>query len=797
MNKLFKTLVCSLFILLFFSTSVNSQTIVDVNLRKYIRKFCPSCLDNNGNLLDSAKKIINLTIKLDTNDIVNRITTSKGLEGFTNLKQFYFSFYHTNQYLSTSHKFDSLPPQLEMLSLFYSNFDKIDKVPSSLKSLTIYNYKGDILPKLPNSLKKLNLYLNDNSFVSFPKLPDSLQEFGFTSPYFKNIPPLPDSLMILSLSMQELVSIPILPKDLKSLGLFYTKKIKQLPVLPSKTVSIFIYMSDSLKYIPNFPDSLNLLTILSCESLTKIPPFPKNILQIKISETGIVCLPYLPNYVRTVYSDASCLPNKPPFLTDVIIGQIRDINLVSICDKNNVNNCLISPTIIGKIYYDLNNNGIQNLGEPNVKQALIKSADGNLMNITDSTGKYLLTADYSKVYTISPSLSTYFKVTPLSRTITTTAATAQRFDSLDFAIQSVGTFPDLSLSITSGNARPGFSSVSTLTYRNTGTTTLNGTITLTIDDKQTFVSADIPPTAQSGNTLTWNFSNLLPFEFKNINITFKTLVTAPLSSFAVTKVKGAITNATDVNETNNSETAQIQVRGAYDPNDIQVDKASVATINKIETTPLSYTIRFQNTGNAEALRVEVIDTLTKKLDVTAIEMLGASHPYDLQIVSDSGKVRDYTIVKWTFDGIYLPDSVSNERGSHGFIKYRIKNDTKKMGFTTDSIFNKAAIYFDFNSPVITNKVKTLFAPIVSTTELKSLGLSVFPNPTKGILNIAVSNDNIKDMVIEVINLNGQVVKSEILRGQNIQVNIQSIASGLYFLKVKTSDGIGVLKIMKE
>ena len=120
-----------------------------------------------------------------------------------------------------------------------------------------------------------------------------------------------------------------------------------------------------------------------------------------------------------------------------------------------------------------------------------------------------------------------------------------------------------------------------------------------------------------------------------------------------------------------------------------------------------------------------------------------------------------------------------------------------MGATMDSIFNKAAIYFDFNKPIITNSTKTLFVLTVSATEMKDLGLSVFPNPTTGILTINATKKTAQELTIDVMNMNGQVLMHQILRGQNPQINVQELAAGLYFLKVKTSEGIGVMKIIKH
>ena len=48
----------------------------------------------------------------------------------------------------------------------------------------------------------------------------------------------------------------------------------------------------------------------------------------------------------------------------------------------------------------------------------------------------------------------------------------------------------------------------------------------------------------------------------------------------------------------------------------------------------------------------------------------------------------------------LPDSNVNEPASHGFIKFRIQQ--KASNPTGARIENTAAIYFDYNAPVLTN-----------------------------------------------------------------------------------------------
>ena len=777
MKKLVQILILQAFILAAF-TSANAQQVTDVNLKNMILANCPTCLDNNGYLLPDAQAITNLSLNFGTDATVQ---TTKGLEGFTNVSN--ITFFNSFNSSSLNHKVDSLPQNLFVLHLLSANYKKIDKLPSNLKTLWIVSYSDSTLPQFPNSLKTILLHIKNVTVL--PTLPESLDQLSL-------------------INADNLSFLPTLPRKCSLLDLEaqHNTKLSVLPVLPSTLTYINVKNFIKLRYIPNLPNSIKSIYLTGDSLFEQLPtPFPTQLDVLFIEGTKIRCLPILPNSITQLHtSDINCLTNIPTFLIDINmqIGNltVRNKLNIAICNRTN-SNCQYPASISGKIYHDSNNNSIQDNNEPYTKQLPIKSTDGNLTTLTDTLGKYFLIGDSLKTYTFSPIFSNnYFKVVPLSRTITTTAAIAQRFDSLDFAIQSLGTFPDIALSLTSGNARPGFNSISTLTYKNVGTTTLNGTITLTLDAKQTFVSADVIPT-QNGNVLTWNYTNLQPFEVKNINITLKTLVTAPLSSRVFSTAQSTITGATDANNANNSEETGVTVRGAYDPNDKQVSPSVVGSNGGIATRPLTYTIRFQNTGNAEAIRVEVVDTLTKKLDITTLEMLGASHPYELKIVSDSGKVKDFTVVKWVFDDINLPDSTSNEKGSHGFIKFRIKNDTRKMGATMDSIFNKAAIYFDFNKPIITNSTKTLFVLTVSATEMKDLGLSVFPNPTTGILTINATKKTAQELTIDVMNMNGQVLMHQILRGQNPQINVQELAAGLYFLKVKTSEGIGVMKIIKH
>jgi len=73
-------------------------------------------------------------------------------------------------------------------------------------------------------------------------------------------------------------------------------------------------------------------------------------------------------------------------------------------------------------------------------------------------------------------------------------------------------------------------------------------------------------------------------------------------------------------------------------------------------------------------------------------MIAASHQYEVAI--------ENRIATWTFPQINLPDSTSDEAGSHGFIKFKVQR-VDGLGVGTQ-IPNRVGIYFDYNAPVITN-----------------------------------------------------------------------------------------------
>jgi Leucine-rich repeat (LRR) protein len=228
-----------------------------------------------------------------------------------------------------------------------------------------------------------------------------------------------------------------------------------------------------------------------------------------------------------------------------------------------------------------------------------------------------------------------------------------------------------------------------------------------------------------------------------------------------------------------------EIIGSYDPNDKSAQPLGVGNAHYIlPNTPIDYLIRFQNTGTDTAFTVVIRDTLSQWLDVETFKAGISDHAFRLDI-------EGANILKFTFDNILLPDSNVNEAASHGFVRFRITpKSSTPLGTKID---NRAAIFFDFNAPIITNWV----FHTVDTGFLERKTVSVFsgtapapqqiyPNPVRSGDLLYFENLPIGTNKISLIDPLGKVVFAAELLGNSMRVP-NGLASGIYFLE-QTGDG---------
>jgi streptogramin lyase len=228
------------------------------------------------------------------------------------------------------------------------------------------------------------------------------------------------------------------------------------------------------------------------------------------------------------------------------------------------------------------------------------------------------------------------------------------------------------------------------------------------------------------------------------------------------------------------------VTGSFDPNDKTGFPQGYADAHYIfPKTEIEYLIRFQNTGNDTAFNIVVRDTLHSFLEPTSIQAEASSHPY-------IWKVDENGVLSFYFNDILLPDSTTNLLGSQGFVRFRIAH---KADISLGSVIpNSAAIFFDFNAPIITNEtwhtVDTGFLekniPTISISDKPNeynLLLQVSPNPVDAGEFIYFEKLKTGFYQFFLRNALGQVVCETNLIDNKLKLP-QNLVSGSYFFEIK-------------
>jgi uncharacterized repeat protein (TIGR01451 family) len=469
---------------------------------------------------------------------------------------------------------------------------------------------------------------------------------------------------------------------------------------------------------------------------------------------------------------------------------------------------------------------------------------------------------------------------------------------------------DLLANMVAPGFRSGFTTDIILNGMNDGCLPISGTISIVLDSLVDFNYSIPNPDFSSGDTLKWNF----------IDFIYDSLFIAPIINVTTT---GQIGDTVcfqvwiepvigDADSSNNFKTYCFPVVNGYDPNDKQVfPKGDCVPNYVLKDEKLTYTIRFQNTGNSEAINIHIIDTLDQNLDINSLNVIGYSHPIITEVISGN-------VLNFRYDNIMLPNSGNDQ----GFVVYEVAPLIGTPDYTM--INNTSHIYFDFNPAIITNTVfntlvdsipsystsenitvchnseytmpdGTVYSniispishqsnlwmvdgcdsiitvnldvlPIIDTgitiiqeifglesqasgmnyqwydcntqlplagetsqilspiqpgeyyvvvsngncsdtsacyvagtigmNEISSNSIQIYPNPAQNEITVFLQNEN-TTADIEIYSLNGQLLYSVSSQIQSTKISVNEFSSGIYFVKVKTENGIANFKLVKE
>ena len=391
--------------------------------------------------------------------------------------------------------------------------------------------------------------------------------------------------------------------------------------------------------------------------------------------------------------------------------------------------CHSYPVITGEVFYDNNSNGIKDPTEPNATNIKVKLVSGRYA-FTDNKGHFIMYADSLGVNNLTINNPNFYVALP--QTINYTFNSFDTVVTSSFALQPIVSVDSMELTVTPINfrARPGFSYPYIISYKNIGTNTISPTLDFSFNNtKLTYDSSNNTSVTSAVNNLSLSISNIVPGQTGNFVAYFRVKPTVAIGDSVI--VYATLTKAVNAKVVS-------WVWGSYDPNDKEATPVLTPTQVAI-SKDINYTIRFQNTGSDTAFTVTISDSLSSDLQANTLELVGSSHKCKTTINGN--------IVLFEFYNIKLADSNINEIASHGFVSFKIK--PRQTLINGDKVTNKAFIYFDFNSPVVTNEAVTQIntSGIITPLALQSFTGKLNSNKTVT-LNWQASETNMNKYIVE-------------------------------------------------
>jgi Leucine-rich repeat (LRR) protein len=615
-----------------------------------------------------------------------------------------------------------------------------------------------------------------------------------------------------NLDVSALINLKLLhcgTNDLQSLNVSNLVNLQVLRCFQNELQNLDISDLTSLRELNCNFNQLTILDVSQNTLLTNLSCSPNNLLNLDLSQntllTDLSCqynsLTFLNLKNGNIESNLNFSGN--PNLEYICLDDAQIVDVQSKIFQYGYTNCHLNTycsflpggvfyEIFGQIKFDSNANGcdVNDINYPNLKFNITDGTNNGTF-IADISGSYYMPVG-AGIHTVTPVLEnpSYYTISPSSFTIdfpTQASPFAQ-----DFCVTANGVHSDVEIALLPTTpARPGFDASYKLIFKNNGNQIENGNVSFDFDDSVLdFVSSSIVFNSQStssNNTtgLVWNYTNLQPFETREIDIILN--VNSPTETPAVNidDLLGLFaqitTTNTDENLSDNTSDLRQVVVGSYDPN--------VKTCLEGETINPSmigeyvhYMIRFENTGTYPAENIVVRDDIDPtQFDINTLIPLSGSHEFYTRINGNK--------VEFIFENINLDfDDATND----GYVAFKIK--TLSTLTVNSTISNTAKIYFDYNYPIVTNTATSTYQVLNAQSFEFDSAFTLYPNPAKEVLHLQVKNSTTIQS-IEIYNVVGQLVLA--LPNAGTSIDVSSLESGSYFIKINTDNGSTSTKFIKE
>jgi hypothetical protein len=672
----------------------------------------------------------------------------------------------------------SMPVTLQYLSVNNAKYPSIAGLPQNLKSLRLISVAPSDLTSglLPNSVEQLSLigvpiqklhnlplnlrFLDLNVLeISEPldskDFPSTLDSLIMGRVSFPILNFLPENLKYADLSNNDLLGIEILPNNLQHLTLTNQFHLEDISFnLQDLDIKVLELINTALKRTPELPRGLETLVL-------------RNNGRLK-------CLTTLPSTLSSFENQFNCLPNETNFLKFSLDGPPCNPSVI----------CSEGPQIFrGKIYVDVNYNGIFDEGDYPLSHSGFRVSPEDTIVYTDDQGRFNFSRPIYKTYQVNFIPNPPFDGTAIPSSVSlSTNLTGFGGDSI-FIPYTFASAWDFQVIASASSLIPGENLDLELYVVNRGAAAFYPlTLTLAIPPSLQFVSADITPDIQSSSAVAWTLDP--PEELTTSRIKIKLLAASTLRTGDIVDVHASL-NGFDPDQNQHNNTFQLRMVGAdgLEPLKKYVNKELIMKPISSEKD-LVYVLRFTNTQSDTIKSIILKDQLLSQLRPESYRLISSSHDFTFDFQFENQLV-------FNFNDISLPPVTENPYEAILEVIFSVlANDELQVDF---DVFNRAEAVDGSGWNISSNQVRTRIRINTSVDQRSVIGLQAFPNPANDV--VTLKWNTIQKSTVSILNSAGQNVKTIVTDGQELSLQVGDWPAGAYFIQISGIEGEGFGKII--
>lgn len=517
------------------------------------------------------------------------------------------------------------------------------------------------------------------------------------------------------------------------------------------------------------------------------------------------------SYGWTGGGSGSTLGSLPPGFYTVRVTDATGCtayNSINLGYNTAASNCYC--TISGIVFNDTNGNCVQDAGEPGLSRVQVYCS-GIGYTYTDNNGNYSFRVPAGS-YTITETLPSYAALPGCQANgiPVATAVGSGCQHTINFA-NSVATVHDLHVSTWDYiRAAQGQEYTQVIVATNDGTVTEDTVAIRYHTDGQEFTPIMTPSGIFTGASNIYDADNgrvdsMIPGASQAFYMNYPVPGNIPSSTSVVFTDTIGYNNSianwlTDNTPVNNVNTLKSVVGSSLSPNFKEVYPQGTGPTGVIAYTDsvLEYMIHFENSAAVPVQNVVILDTLDDNLQWASLKPEYMSAPCKILLTQVGAK----KVASFTFTGINLAPYVQGDLACDGMLTYTIKiNEGLPLGST---FRNHASVYFDFNSPVMTNATLNTLGSVPSSVVNTSLpggnqSFRIYPNPAATTFSAVISADNATTATLSVIDVAGKLLVSktvDLQKGvQTIATDVSAFTSGVYFVTLNANGAVQTQKLV--